>query len=343
MSNRRTVIYLNQNLLETILLFPEDYPELYNLFCYYSEICIDLTDNELDDILTDPNNDITQFISAHDIKLIALPGYLSRLKENPQEMMSSNRCVFFLDVSPEEAISLSQHYGIIVQSLKEPCDSLWGPSFRKTLSKGDQFSWEDLFQYAKLCPSNSIVINDAYLFSNESGVLGENNVLALLKNLLPKSFSAMFHILIVCQHPDCADSRCNQIVGQLKAKLNALFNYEIALEVFFHPSALHKRRIFMGYQTILCDKGFCIFQKQGKDVFVRDDNEFELRPMFDLRTRDYGDSQYYVDSVDLNNIRKNCKDAGIRYKANHSDPDVQLAGDYNRNSFSALNRLVNSV
>lgn len=50
-------IFLTQEILETILLFCEAYPNLYKIFQDKPTFVFDLNDDELDSILRDSGND----------------------------------------------------------------------------------------------------------------------------------------------------------------------------------------------------------------------------------------------------------------------------------------------
>ena len=60
-------IFLTQEILETILLFCDAYPNLYKIFQDKPTFVFDLNDDELDSILGDSGNDITQFLLGYDI------------------------------------------------------------------------------------------------------------------------------------------------------------------------------------------------------------------------------------------------------------------------------------
>ena len=349
MSCCKTIVYSDKELLELVILYPDEFPMLYRLLSSYSEICLDISDNEYESLRNDENSIIRQFVTSEDVKVIPLHEFFVQLQESPQELIKHSRCIFFLNVSREEAIRLSLQYGVIVQSAQSPNDDLFGKNIIKGFYKGEPVKngWEEVFSPISLCPRNSLVIKDKYLFENESGKIGVENIVSLLRVLMPNSFYGVFQILIISNPPYIRDDSIHRLVENLKTQIKNIFDYEVELEVFFFKSEIHKRRIFTGYQTVVCDKGFNLFNTRNNQRVVKDDNEFEIRTMFDL-TKDndylrYSHSQFFIDSRDLQSISKECKNAGNRYLANKKDPSVYLCGDYNKKTCTSRNRLLNSV
>ena len=245
---------------------------------------------------------------------------------------------------------MTEKYGLLIysQAITSDINPFRQSRVIKELNKGDQFGvgkngWQELMSHVELTPTNSVVINDRHLFDNEFGKIGYDNVLEALKVLMPKSFQGTFQVSIVCKYPkNLSEETLDEIGRKIPAALKSYFPYKISVELFFLSNTIHKRRIFLGFQTIKCDKGFGLFKQPNLSV-VRDDNEFELIPAFSLDNDTCGDTQFAIDSQDLERILKQCKSDGSRYKAKKEkrfSDQVLLIGEYDQSSYSPSNKLL---
>lgn len=357
MLSRNIDIYLNKDLLETVAVFSEEFPKLFRFFSKYSVIHIDLTENELDEELSDYESAIALFQRGNDVRIIPESSFKST--NNYAELLSEKtRSVFFLDLNEQEAERLSKEYGVIIksQSIQRDIDP-FSPIglYRRNLNKGISFKtdgWKALFESFEFLPRNSIIISDRHLLDNDSGVVGYNNILSCLKALMPPQYSGVFQVLIYSKFPDGEGTLIDRMAGRLKTELNNTFSYDVAIEWFLVDSKeyyLHKRRIYLGYQTIECDKGFAVFEevknKSGNvtGYRIKDDNELAINPAFCLFADYSGDSQFSIDSEDLNKILKNCERIGNRYRGkmeSHSSDRVKIVGDCDKKNNLPRNRML---
>ncbi|MCC8115252.1 MAG: hypothetical protein LIP03_14925 [Bacteroidales bacterium] len=347
MVDKKMVIYMGKDSLETLAIFDDDYPNLHNIIKNHSILCLNLTDEELDDILLDPEGDISQFCLKNNIPLIALDDYFKALKEEPSQIAEKPRSMFFFDISPEEAETMSNKYGVIVQSENKIDDNILQLSFRKNLDKGeviegDSDGWSNLFAKLSLPPCNSLVISDNYLLQNEEeGVnIGYENLKMLLNAILPKMLAkeTTFHLLIVTPMPlKISSEKADQLNGCLKSFLKTIRPYEFQLEFVFNDT-LHPRKIISNYYVIVCDKGFKLFHPKRKNT-VKEDNEVSLLSVFHAPAHSIGDTIFEIASKDIDKIKKSCITLRDQILGGVKDPTKKIIGDVSKNK-TIRNRLM---
>ncbi|MBQ9310545.1 MAG: hypothetical protein IJ222_06740 [Bacteroidales bacterium] len=351
MASRSIPIYLTKNLLDYIAVFSEEFPILFELFAKHASFIIDMEDHELDAALADSDSDLSKFQCGYDIDIRADKVFFSTVKHNPGILTKKSRTLCFLDMDEASAVAIGQEYGVIVHSSSVEKDfNPFAASYKKSLIKGIPIKgvngWQILASEMELSPRNTIIISDRYLFTNDFATSGYENLVSCLKSLMPGSFKGSFHVLITSFYPNIDQKKLNILFGFLCTELRSSFNYDIKIELFVAPQnselVIHKRRVFLGYQTINCDKGFNLFADRDDHNKPRDDNEFIVTPAF--IPNNLGDSQFYIDSLDLERITKLCKEIGKRYSgklSSHNSDTVLVAGDFNKQEFVPNNRLLN--
>lgn len=149
--------------------------------------------------------------------------------------------------------------------------------------------------------SNSLVINDNYLFNNSTKT-GENlgilNLVSLLDAILPSNSTEEYHILVITSDckwsPEFAQKNFDFIFNELKVK----FEYPIFFELVIWArsnSTRHKRMLISNYYTSIVDRGFDIFNLQNdvigpNDIVVESIFHDALEP---------GDSPYETSNIYL--------------------------------------------
>ena len=71
-------VFIGRDALETIAVFDDDYPHLHNILKSHAIIRVDLNDTELDEILSDGENDFSQFCLRNDIQVFHLRNISAR-------------------------------------------------------------------------------------------------------------------------------------------------------------------------------------------------------------------------------------------------------------------------
>lgn len=337
---------MGRETLENIAIFDEDFPNLHNITKSHAILCLDLSEDELDEVLSDIEGDLSQFCLKNNIQTIPLKEYFNALQEDTSIIIEKPRAIFFLDVSPEEAKTLTAKYGIIVQSITQVDDNILQLSFRKALDKGEivggnSDGWSNLLASQKLPPLNSLIITDNYLLQNEINgkLIGFENLKMILNAVLPQNLDAVFHLLIVAPMPQkIRPEKADQLNGMLKAYLKTIRPYEFQLEFVFN-NTIHARKILSNYFAIICDKGFQLFHPLYKTT-VYDENEVSILSILHDTKSTSGDTMLAITHKDLAKIRKSCITLREQILGGVKDPFKKIIGDTSKDKI-IQNRLFN--
>lgn len=340
-------IYAEKEIFENIVVFSDQTPNWYNIFCNHSDVCLNMTDEELasEEI---QGTAIFEFIHSNGGKSpIALKDYFDAIHEDNTLMMEKPRSAYFLDINKNEANQLQESLGVFVQCLESIDDNvIKGTSHRElpkdTILRSNQLvGWECLFDF-QLPPANVIVITDDWLFKNEesSVIIGEKNIVALLNAILPLRLDGVFQILIISDDQGRSEQRCEKLANDLKLTILSLRQYQILVEVVF-AETIHKRKIFTNYMSITCDKGFAMFRVDDNSK-VRDDNDFRHELVFNRLNPNEGDTVIKSDYLLLNQIKSKCKSVTDYINNKSHDLNRRILGDCNRDN-SIKNRLINDI
>ncbi|MCM1142094.1 MAG: hypothetical protein NC453_26285 [Muribaculum sp.] len=345
MSESKILVYASRDTLETVAIFDDEYPNLNNIFKSHSILCVDLSDEEFDEILLDEESDFAQIIK-NDIKVIPLKSYFDALREDKSLVLDKPRAMFFFDIPEDEAVALTSKYGVIIQSEQKIDDKVLQLHFKKNLDKGDAVAgssngWANLFHGVKFLPMNSLIISDNYLLQNEENgkLVGFENLKMLLDVVLPKELDAEFHLLIVSPMPQkIRPEKADQLNGMLKAYLRQIRNYDFQVEFVFN-NTLHARKIISNYFLIVCDKGFQLFHPSQTNV-VYSENILTLKSVLHDTPNSFGDTELAITNKDIDKIRKSCITLREQILSGIKDPTKKIIGDTTKDK-QIRNRLVN--
>src|SRR4051812_38988562 len=109
-------VYAEKDIFENIVVFNDQTPNWYNIFCNHAEICLNMTDAELasEEVQGTP---IFEFIMANGGRSpIALKDFFDTIYEDNSVISAKPRSAFFLSYSVAEAEAIQSAYGVIVQS-----------------------------------------------------------------------------------------------------------------------------------------------------------------------------------------------------------------------------------
>lgn len=153
-------------------------------------------------------------------------------------------------------------------------------------------SWNDIFTTKEneknkkfwIPKSNALVINDSYLFQNNKKInnnivyFGVVNLLNLLTAILPEEVNSEYHLTIFTSNANLDDFTSRRIFNDLYDQISKLRNYPIHFElIIWDITFIHKRFLISNYYNVTIDKGFSVFDENGK---VREDNDLLIRRLF---------------------------------------------------------------
>lgn len=346
-------VYAEKEIFENIVVFNDQTPNWYNIFCNHSEVCLNITDEELlaEEIQGTP---VFEFIMANGGRSpIALKEFFDTVYEDNSAIAAKPRSAFFLNCTEAEAATIQSAYGVIVQSGESINDNILTGSLKRKLLKDEEINegtvlgWKTLLKF-NFPPSNSIVISDNYLLQSTERVgtnyisSGKMNLLWMLDALLPAILSIPYHVTIISEDNDQPQAWRNRIAEELNTDINNLRDYDINIEVVFIKSEqLHERILLMNYVNTSCEHGFYVFKaRDGKTVHVV--NKIQINSYFSSLNNNQGDSEYHIANKDLMLLKTVCNDLAAHIHAGTPVYRGAILGGCNPNK-SIKNRLINDV
>lgn len=283
----KATIYAEKTALTDVLrkAFTKDgLDNIVEIFKSHSTICIDLTEAELDSIFNpadlDNLDDLFTIFNAYDISVpIALSDFFEQLNQKEETIVSKPNAFFLRDCPSQDAQILRDKYGVWVISKEEVTNRMF-----ESLSFKDEFipdtdygkgnnGWKNIINNngLKLPPSNSLIISDNFLLSNERNghILGLANLTHLLDAILPQKLSIPYYILVLGQGKDEKEAILIKRVTEWKDSLSAALNrsYDIHVEFVFSKKLIHRRILYMNYSFIGTEKGFKLFEPLSNRVY----------------------------------------------------------------------------
>lgn len=340
-------VFADKNAFEHVVMCSKELPHLNKILSNHAQVCLNITDDELlvEEATETP---IFLFIQSNGGKSpIALKPYFDAIYDDPSNIVTESRSMFLLDISEDVANDWQERYGLMVQSKNAINENAFKGTAHKELPKntkvmnGKRIGWSELFNFS-LPPSNSMVITDDYLLNNEENgtLVGEPNLIEIANALLPAKLDSEYHILILTDDKGRTEQRCYQLAETLMAAISALRPYTIKIEIVF-TDTIHKRKIFLNYMTVTCDKGFAMFRVADR-MTVRDDNDFRYEMVFHRVNPNEGDTVFKSDSILLKQLQAKCNTVTEFVNNTGQIANRRVFGDTNANR-SMRNRLINDV
>lgn len=341
-------IYAEKEIFEELILFNEEKPNWYKIICNHADVCLNMTDDELEAELVS-DTVITEFIKISGGRSpIALKDFFDLVYKTNSKIAEKPRAVFFLDCDTEDAERMQKDYGVFVFNKDNIDDNALKGTFYKVLQQNNIINgngnsgWENLLNF-ELPPSNALVITDNYLFSNieNQNNVGQANLISLLEALLPEQLKTDYHITVFANEPpNRGPNWCNTLTNNLRESIYSLRLYSINFEIIF-TETIHSRKLLLNYAEITCDRGFAIFRIRNNRQ-VREENDFRFERAFNRVDPSEGDTNYQASENIL--IQLKSKGEDVQNLVNNIGPTVNriILGDCN-DDFSLRNRLINDV
>ena len=198
-------------------------------------------------------------------------------------------------------------------------------------------SWSFMAQFRHPC--NSLIITDNYLFARDN--LEQNkrqldeNLLALLKELIPTSLKIPFHLTIIGSAKNDAYIKNNlgDLHNYLLQKLGERFSYPIHLNILIAP--FHDRNILTNYAWFNSGNSFTYFENRK----LHSNTNLIFQPITQLNSTYnpfYHTSEQTEKSVSVKEVWKNLRGTCSYFQK--SIPDESKAYKYRSSSY--LNRLL---
>ncbi len=286
-------IYSDKDIFENIISSPDAYPNWNKIINNHSIVCLDINQDNLDDEITNPDTLLFLFLqsNARNIDLIPLENYFKTIYTNLETVIENPSSAYFLDLPFAEAKKIQEETGVIINCFDKIDDDILSKGVDLDWFTNDEINdnWRNILHPFNNYPSNSLIINDRNLFTNEEKVLGTNqnigidNLIRILDNLLPQNLKIDYHILIQSeQNPDSRNkAKCDMIANDLNIKIRNLRKYNFEIEILFycrgtnHFDSTHNRRIFSNYNYGKSEHNIASFKIRDFNK-TRNDDSFNL-------------------------------------------------------------------
>jgi hypothetical protein len=153
---------------------------------------------DLDNYVCDQPNSIWELIDRDGIRIYSSDCFLDQLQKDTSSLLAHPKDIFLVDRSSKSRTTKS-NYGVILMTDKSAKSEVLKLGWEEPLKINQPYSWHSFFTDAgrdmSKIPSNSLIIIDRYLFANFDQ--GLDNICEILDEILPKTFSGDYHILII--------------------------------------------------------------------------------------------------------------------------------------------------
>lgn len=345
-------VFIEKEAFERFILNEQSFNNLLTIFSEHSLICLNMTDTDIDKEWQTVSLDgqrggskIRKFCTGHSMRRpqSAHSDFEKFLNDN-NKLLDYSRSIFVLNISPEDAESWRNKFGLVILSKDNLSDDIFQFHIKDSVSKGelkDGFTdgWDSFFGLRKhpWLPSNVLIFSDDYLFVNEKhGVnLGVRNLKSIIQNMLPKQLNVEFQILVVSPIPKNNRTKAQSISDEMTKFVHDLpLPYSCKI-TFVFTNAIHTRKALSNYYVMTCDKGFCVYLDSPRNQ-VHDTNFVDITSNFHSAADSAGTNGYDDTTMCLNDLKKYCKEAQEQALAGITT--VLISGDCGPN-YEINNRL----
>lgn len=327
---------LSLNQFEEIILQPEKYSDWNNIFRHHIDVELDLAKEEIENLESDVNSVLFHYINSTGGKFCNSLNHNFSVNESPSYIYFNDN----FDLKNKGFLPINNNLEVPFKL-----------SYAKSLEKNSEVNlqtykgWKALFLNKNL-PSNSIIINDSYIFDDKENQtkLGSKNIIDLLDTILPKELDVDYHILInTTTSKNKINSFYDEFIPQLVDDIIALRSYDIIVEIVI-GEGFHKRKLFTNFLNVTTDKGFKIFDKRNH-AKVLDHNDIIIETMFTRNDPTQGDSQYDEMKIRLKELRKLIKSAldWINADTYNKTRSFYYSNINQQQKIEIKNRLLNSI
>lgn len=348
----RIKVFIEKEAFERFILKEQSFNNLLAIFSEHSVICLNMTDADIEKEWQTESLDgqrggskIRKFCTGHSMRRpqSAHDDFAKFLSDN-NKLLDYSRSIFILNVTPVEAESLRNKFGLLILSKDKLSDDIFQFHIKDSVAKGEvkdgyKDGWDSFFGLRKQpwLPSNVLVFSDEYLFKNEvRGVnLGVRNLKSIIPHLLPQKLDTEFQILVVSPIPKDNRGKAQSISDEMTKFVHDLpLPYSCKI-TFVFTNAVHPRKAMSNYYVMTCDKGFCVYQDSPRNK-VYDTNYVDITSNFHSAADSAGTNGYDDTTMCLKDLKKCCEEAQEQARAGITT--VLISGDCGPN-FEIYNRL----
>lgn len=325
-----SVLYIEPDKIEEFALFDEDMPHWNKIIKSGIEICVNLSESELDEKISNEIDPLyVAFNSSATMKLpVAMNKFIENLKENLDDVKDKPQGIFVLNINSDDAYKARKSYGVAVYSTENTPDNLFSQNYFIEVQKNSKInnSWKGLFKIDRPL-SNSLVLCDNYFFANDDSGLnrGLSNLINFIDAFLPDELEIDYHVTIVAPNSKSKPKEWwDREYGKALMQIKKLRTYTIHLELVLAKSEIHPRKVISNYSVSKTDKGFGVFHSKNIDT-IKDDNDFEYLEIFS-NIDNLGTKHFQSANDLLMKLIKHCNGISEYVKTNSNSIDRSIYG-----------------
>lgn len=258
------LIHITEKALEDICL--GKYPNWHAISKKQIKIIIYVSNNN---IFLDDENPINIFSKSHEVEIVPNNEYFERILQEPVSVLEYPCGAFLLDIDEKTARQIELDYGVICQSTDNINDDCLLHSKEITCEIGEtEHNWMSFLKDIKNTPSNTLIVNDRYLFKNDDNLSknGVHNALEIINAILPDNFKSDYHVLLVFDASKLKTGiSFSNIANWLNKGIKALRSYSIVFELIsvkentYLWENTHNRRVLSNYSITRAEHKFSAF------------------------------------------------------------------------------------
>lgn len=238
----------------------------YNIIIkYLNKIYIYASKAEIDNLYEEPpeTSEIGILLKSYSIQFVSSISIIDEIMNDHSVILNYPSGIFFMNISAGDAKSIQKDYGVICKNEDDTDTNILDEEKEISCINNDKrHDWKEFFKEIANSPTNSIIICDRYLFSNDDtrNTNGQDNLIDILDSILPKSFKGEYHILLLCS--DIKNNDFNKLSKSLHDNIKKLRRYRILFEMVQISSGqlyyenTHNRRIITNYHVIRAEHKF---------------------------------------------------------------------------------------
>ena len=242
------------------------YPNWFAIAKKQSKIVITLYNN---DMFLDDDDPINIFMKSYDVSIEPNNDYIEKIPQDPKSVLNNPCGAFILDIDEKTAKQIELDFGVICQSVSNINDNNLLYSKEVTSEeREDIHNWNNFLQFIKSTPSNTLIVNDRYLFANDDNISrnGIHNASKIMDAILPVDFKADYHVLFTFDSLQLKQGvTFSNIANWLNKEIRGIRPYTIKLELIsvkknsYLYENTHNRRIISNYSIIRTEHKFNAF------------------------------------------------------------------------------------
>ena len=227
-----------------------------------------------DRIVKDEPDDVWEIMERDGINIHSNSQFVREVCVAPAKTLLHPSDLFVIPTNKQKTENICDNYGTFVLPSLTKMPKALKRFWHYDTSCGYEYSWKEFLSKLHTGPrltSNALILIDRYLFAYNEGCdyrNGVRNIRAILEELLPKTFSDEYHVLLVFDDTKISHyADMDKIVKAMQSIRKEIRQYIPTIEILTinkdagHEiySETHDRRILSNYYSLQATRGFSAF------------------------------------------------------------------------------------